>query len=127
MMAVCVDPARVHEAWPHFKHWIKNALDRGTTDFSVHEKDVLEGRCLLWLAYDGERVHAAATTQLVGGVCEIVGCGGEGLSQWLPLIENIEAFARDEKCSAVRLIGRSGWQRILKDYKQTAIILERPL
>ncbi len=99
----------------------------GLTKFGDVEKDVLAGHSLLWLAYQDPIVHAAATTQLVNGVCEIVACGGENLSQFLPLLTDLEQYARDEKCRSMRIIGRKGWVRILKNYKQKAVILERPL
>lgn len=128
MMAVCVDPARIQEAWPHFKHWIRNAIDQvGLVPFAEVEKSVLEGRALLWLAFDGETVHAAATTELSNDICEITACGGEGLSRFLPLIENLEQFARDEKCHAVRIAGRAGWSRLLKNYKTRSVIIERQI
>ena len=128
MISVCVDPKRINEAWPHFKHWIKDAIEKvGLIEFSRHEQDVLSGKALLWLAYDGTKVHAAATTELINGICEIVACGGDGLVQFLPLIENLEQFARDEKCRAMRIAGRAGWSRILKNYKVKSTILERQL
>lgn len=128
MMAVCVDPARIGEVWPHFRDKIRQAVEKvGLTDFAIVERDVLAGRDLLWLAYEEPTIHAAATTSLVNGVCEIVACGGENLKAFLPLLNDLEQFARDEGCKAVRIIGRKGWQRILKNYKQKAVILERPL
>jgi hypothetical protein len=128
MIAVCVDPAKIAQVWPHFSHLIRKAVDKiGIMSFEALENDVLGGRGLLWLAYDGEVVHAAAVTQLVGGICEIVACGGSNLPEVLPLIEDLESFARDEKCTGMRIIGRKGWLRVLKDYKTKAVILERPL
>lgn len=128
MKAVCVDPARINEFWPHFKERIYRAINKvDLIDPAVIERDVLSGRSLLWLAYDGLIVHSAAVTELHDGICEIVACGGENLSQFLPLIADLEQYARDEKCRAVRIIGRKGWMRVLKDYQQKAIILERPL
>ena len=36
---------------------------------------------------------------------------------WLHLLDGIEAFARAEGCDAMRIIGRKGWARVLKDYR----------
>jgi hypothetical protein len=128
MKAVCVDPKQIRKFWPHFKERIDRAINRvGLIDPAIIEKDVLSGRSLLWLAYDGLIVHAAAVTELHGGVCEIVACGGENLQQFLPLINDLEQYARREGCKAMRVIGRKGWLRILKDYQTKAFILERPL
>lgn len=128
MMAVCVDPKRIKEVWPHFRERIEKAISKvGVSDVASVEADILAGRSLLWLAYDGLIVHAAAVTELSGGVCTIVACGGENLSQFLPLINDLEQFARDEKCKAVRIVGRRGWIRVLKNYRQKAVVIERPL
>lgn len=127
MMAVCVDPAQIEQFWPHFKHWIEDAIHRiGLTPFDYVEREVLAGRMLLWLAYDGAKVQAAATTELNDGVCTIV-AGGGGLDAMLSCIPMIESFARDEKCRSTRIIGRRGWMRVLPEYKAKAAILERPL
>ncbi len=128
MMAVCVDPKRITEVWPHFKDRIEKAVTKvGLTEFKRVEDDVLHGRSLLWLAYQDPNVYAAAVTALVDGVLEIVACSGEDLKQFLPLLKDLEAFGKDEKCKAVRIIGRKGWIRVLKDYQTKAVILERPL
>ena len=128
MMAVCVDPKRVSEVWPHFRHYIDSAINKvGLNSPQTIEADVLSGRALLWLAYDGKLVHAAAVTEIVDKVCTIVACGGDGLDDFLPCMISLEQFARDEGCTAMRIIGRDGWQRILKNYKQKAVILERQL
>ena len=128
MKAVCVDPKRINEFWPHFKGRIESAISKvGVSAIGPIEKDVLAGHSLLWLAYDGLIVHAAAVTELNDNVCTIVACGGENLPQFLPLINDLEQFARDEGCKAIRIIGRKGWIRVLKNYKAKAVIIERPL
>ena len=128
MIAVCVDPKQIRDIWPHFRDRIERAISKvGVSEFAPIEKDILSGRSLLWLAYDGLIVHAAAVTELADNICTIVACGGENLPQFLPLLSDLEQFARNEGCKAVRIVGRKGWVRILKDYKTKAIILERPL
>ena len=129
MISVCVDPARITEAWPHFKDKIESAVSKvGLADFEYIERQVLDGRALLWLAWDGETVHAAAVTQLTtDSVCEIVACGGSGLKKFLPLISDLENFAKAENCRAIRIIGRKGWTKVLTGYEPKAIILERAL
>jgi len=126
MMSVCVDPKKINEVWPHFKHLIERAVKKGTSEFGGIESDVLTGHSLLWLAYDG-KVHAAAVTKLYDGVCEITACSGAKLKTFLPLIKDLEAYARDEKCRAVRVVGRRGWIRVLGAYKPVATVLERAL
>ncbi len=128
---VCVDPARISEIWPHASRLIRSAvLKAGVSDFGEVEKSVLTGRSLLWLAWESE-IEAAATTTLntANGrkICTIVACGGADMGSWLPLIAGIEAYAREEGCAAMNIIGRKGWARVLPDYKERLVILEKEI
>lgn len=130
--AVCVDPRQVEPIWECVKHWIKRAMERGDLGtFEAVEDDVIAGQALLWLVWNAPQIQGAAVTQIVATqnsrVCVIVACGGDNMRLWLPLIEKIESYARDEGCDAVRILGRKGWMRVLKSYSAPAIILERRL
>ena len=130
--AVCVDPKQVTCIWECVKHWIKRAMERGDLGtFDEGEDDVVSGQALLWLVWSAPEIRGAAVTQIVctqkSRVCVIVACGGKGVQLWLPLIEKIENYARNEGCDAVRVLGRKGWARVLKDYSVPAVILERRL
>lgn len=130
--AVCVDPKQVHIVWPEVSHWIRRAFQRGDLGrFDAVEQDVLNGGSLLWLVWNDPRIEGAAVTQIYETerslVCEIRACGGGGFKQWVQLIERIEGYARDERCDVVRIFGRKGWMRVLKDYSAPKIILEKRL
>lgn len=129
---LCVDPAQVWQVWPHARDFIRRALARtGLSEFAAVEAEVLSGLQLLWLASDGRRIEAAATTQLttVSGrkICVLVACGGENRTRWLPLLEGIEDYARAEGCTRMQVIGRKGWQRVLRDYRARYVILQKEL
>jgi hypothetical protein len=129
---VCVDPKRVHEVWPHVSRLIGCAVRRTDLSHSLDiEYDILHGDGLLWLAWNGATIEAAATTSLVetdnNKVCILTACGGEGMRRWLPLLKTIESYARKEGCTCVRIYGRQGWQRVLDDYHTKHIILEKGL
>jgi hypothetical protein len=129
---ICVDPKRVLEVWPAVRHLITRAVLRTNLSHSSDiEYDTLHGDGLLWLAWDGRTVKAAATTVLTetdaGTVCILTACGGEDMAQWLPLLAKIEDYARAEGCGCVRIYGRKGWARVLPDYRVEHVILERSL
>ncbi len=86
---------------------------------------MLDGLFLLWIVIDQSKITAACVTSLVGDACEIVATSGTGVNNWVHLIEGIEKYARAEGQVRVRIIGRKGWARLLPDYKQTAVVLER--
>jgi hypothetical protein len=134
---ICVDPARVHEIWPHVRALIFAAMQRGDlSSFRPVEDRVLRGDALLWIAWSGEgsgagHIEAAAVTELQETewrkVCVIVACAGKAMIRWLALAEEIEGYARAEGCSCVRIVGRKGWARVLSSYKTKRIILEKDL
>jgi hypothetical protein len=132
MRIICVDPALADKVWPHVDSAIRAAMQRGAIGaFQPVAQSVLAGRALVWLATDGERIRAAAVTELHATewrkVCVIVACGGNAMRSWLHLIREIEQFAKDEGCAATRIVGRKGWARMLKDYRTKRIILEKEL
>ena len=123
---VCVDPKNVHDIWPQASGLIKAAIERtGLSDFAEVEAQVLKGDQLLWLALS-DHIEAAATTHLSRGVCTLVACSGHHMDRWLPLLAEIEKYARAEGCK-MRIYGRLGWQRVLKNYRVEHVILERQL
>jgi hypothetical protein len=133
---VCVDPKRVQEIWPTVTLLLRRATVRtGLSAFADIERDVLAGDALLWIAVSGEgsalAIDAVASTRLqqtdAGSVCVITACAGNNMSRWLPLISGIENYARDEGCARVRIFGRKGWLRVLEEYEESYIILDREL
>lgn len=130
--AVCVDPKQVDLIWPDVSHWIKRAMQRGDLGrFDDVEADVLSGKALLWLAWIWPEIEGAAVTQISrtekSKVCTIVACGGERVSRWLPLIEKIEEYAKQQDCDRTQIFGRPGWVRLLPDYRARAMVIERRL
>jgi hypothetical protein len=129
---VCVDPERVHEIWPHVRHLLRAACRRTELNaFADIEADILSGRSLLWLAWNGRAIEAAAATILInsdiGRVCIVTVCGGRGMTHWLPLLGEIEAYAKREVCARMRIFGRKGWLRLLDGYTQKHIIMDKDL
>lgn len=129
---VCVAPAEIRHLWPHVEPLLKAAISRtGLSAFQDIEDDVLFGNALVWLAWNGETIEAAASTALQktddGLVCLITACGGSDMKRWLPLLEKIEQFAKAEGCKRTRIIGRKGWLNVLNGYEEKAVIMDREL
>jgi hypothetical protein len=130
--AICVDPKRIHEFWPYARDLIEAAVKRTKLSAWCDIEDaVLCGDQLLWMAWNGKEIEAAATTHLVETeekpVCVLTACGGKDMGRWLPLFSDIETYAKNEGCSCVRIFGRKGWARVLANYQVKHVILERPL
>jgi hypothetical protein len=129
---ICVAPDRVHEFWPHVSDLIHRAIRRTNLSHSQDiDFDVLNGDGLLWIAWNGSAVEAAATTSLIETdtekVCVLTACGGENMRRWLSLLGEIEDYAKAEGCSRVRIFGRKGWVRVLERYRIRNVILEKEL
>lgn len=127
---VCVDPRRVSEVWPHVSLLLRGACRRTRLNaFADIEADILAGRSLLWVAWNGRTIESAAATIQIdsesGKVCIITVCGGNGMKRWLPLIGQIENYARREGCARVRIYGRKGWLRVLDGYQQKYVIMDK--
>jgi len=123
-VAVCVDPQHVGKVWHRVDHFIRSAIERvGIDSFNDIVDDVICGASLLWLAWDGD-IIGAAVTHIEGPVCTIVAYGGKRVDH---LVETLENYARDERCETMRVLGRKGWIRVLKEYHQPYVVLERKL
>ena len=103
----------------------------GITDIADIDRTVQSGDALVWIAWNGLVIKAAAVTQLstIHGerFCTIVACGGQHRNEWLQLIAELERYAKAEDCKAMRIFGRRGWERLLPDYKPARVILEKEL
>ena len=125
-IAVCVDPKDVGKVWTRVDHIIRDAVERvGESNFDDVVDDVLHGVSLLWLVWDGRNIVGAGITELAGDVCTLLAFGGR--LDDLHLLETIENYARDERCVKLRIMGRKGWTRVLRDYRECYVALEKEL
>lgn len=130
-IAVAVPRERLAAVWPAAAPLVARALARsGEMTLDELARALVEGRFLLWLAWDGALAAAAVTEiaeTIAGRVCCIVACGGGNRARWLALRVELERHACRHGCVRMRIYGRRGWQRILPDYRATRIILEKDL
>jgi hypothetical protein len=141
---ICIDPAQVHQFWPFVSPLIEAAMNKGRlTNFSDVERDVFAGDALVWIAWNGEKIKAAAVTEIASAngerFCTIVACGAQtslrslrkldcdDRREWLALIAGLESYAPAEGCAAMRIYGRRGWLRLLPDYRASRVLLEKEL
>lgn len=130
---LCVPPAETSRVWPHVWKYIAAGQKAGgePLDRIATLTDLKLGYLLLWVIYEDQEIVGALITRLVRGnndlVCHWVTLGGRNMQHWLHLQPVIEAYARAEGCSRMRLYGRAGWKRVLREYRQTGVILEKRL
>jgi hypothetical protein len=49
------------------------------------------------------------------------------MGRWLDLLGGIEEWAKAEGAALVRIYGRPGWVRMLRNYQVSNVVLERRL
>ena len=128
----CINAGDAPHLWPVVSHYIIRAFARADIGlFRDTEEAVLEGKALLWVIMDGSALKGAVITQIQltdkRKICTILACGGDDAPSWVHLIEKIEAYARWMECHSMRISGRKGWMKLLKDYRMAHVILEKRL
>lgn len=126
-----VPQEQVKFVWPIVAPWIFKSIERvDLSKFDCVEREVLNGDALLWVVHNGV-IQAAVVTQITGvesgKACTIIACGGDGILDALPLLGRIEEYAKQEGCRSMLVYGRKGWTRVLKDYREHAIVLRKEL
>jgi hypothetical protein len=129
-----IPSAKVGECWDAVRPLLEPSLDPQ----EYQAEDVLaalEARDMqLWVAWDAYgRARCAMTTRIQiyakSKICVLVHCGGEWdacMKQFLD--ETLFPWAKESGASSVRIQGRRGWEKRLKDYfEPIATILERRL
>ena len=127
---LCVDPKVAPQLWRHVEPLLAPAFDHASdATIEVIEADLASGMQLLWVAWDGARIVAAATTALNQTprhkLCIVTAAGGVHLKLWDQFMPMVEAYAKAEGCARVRVMGRKGWAGVLRGYSQPWVVLDK--
>ena len=125
---------QVQDIWPYVVGHVERFTEKTGGRYSPASvlSKLLTADMQLWIVVEGKEISAAVITQISvwdTGLKSlvIVGIGGDGLPNWIHLIERLEEFGREKDCSFVELHGRQGWRRALPDYELTDSSLEKRL
>lgn len=131
-MIVAVQPADVLAWWPQAREFVARVPQTGYSPLDILH-DLTAGRNQLWVVLDeaGE-VCAALVTEIQQypreRVCVGFVCGGDGARRWTGELERaVAAWAGQHQCAAMEIYGRPGWQRVLRGWEQTHVILRKTL
>ncbi len=126
---------RVDDFWEQAEPllWRAIILTGGDETLLSVKNDLRDGRRGLLAAFSVlsmDRMLMAVTTRLVpsgsGRVkCLIGHIGGDDMEKWLGFLPMIESYAREQGCVGMKIVGRKGWLRVLPDYEQTAVVMEK--
>ncbi len=86
----------------------------------------------LWIGADEKTLHVACVTELIrkGGTyyCNVWLTGGRGVNNWIYFLETIEEWAKEQGCDAMLIAkARTGWKRLLPEYKTKTIELVKEI
>jgi hypothetical protein len=118
-------------------HQIQPLLQKALTEAPEYTEDaiilkIINSTSQLWLAEQGDTVLGVTVTNGVQypnlKALNIHLIGGSRIKEWMQMgLEAIENFAKDTQCTEVRLSGRHGWIKMLKDYERTRVTLTKRL
>lgn len=134
MITFRIVPAKeAEEVWPEVRKYIVAALkvsDWGHAPFQILEL-IKSGVLHLAVIEEAGKYLAAATIQITDYStfkrCRVQLCGGEEMNLWIDHIRSIEDFARSLGCDVARIVGRKGWVKVLPDWKETGVVLDKRL
>lgn len=119
--------------WPDVVDLLGAVAERssGRLDIKAIAGAIISGGWQLWVIWDG-RIRCVLATEITVEAtgqknARIVLATGNGASQWVNLIGDIEEWARSEGCRYLEMTARKGWARYLKAYRMTHVLLERDL
>lgn len=117
--------------WHKVGPLLKPALGDGETLEGVLT-ELMARRAQLWIAAHETDINAACVTEILTRgsrtYCNVWLTGGNGVNNWVHFLDTIEAWAKEQGCNAMLIDrARSGWKRILKQYKTKTITLTKEL
>ena len=123
-----IPSGRVRGLWGDIEHLVASALERGHGEYTT--QDILEALLSrdmqLWT-----NGSAIAVTEIItypqSSVCVVVLAAGGPMTEWLPCVSIIEAWAKSEGCTEIRAYGREGWARVMKDWQRSYTVVRKAL
>ncbi len=111
------------------------AYDPMATTVEEIRQDVLEKRAFVWVTLDDDdpettRGYIIGSFYVLRGVKEfVISFAGGNMEYLLKHLDLIEDFAKVNGAKTLKIPGRPGWARVLKerDYKPVAVILKKDL
>lgn len=132
-----VPAAEMTDIWPEVAPLLARAVvfSAGRMNMDLLEKAVKARDMQLWVARVDGKIVGAWVTRLASHIagaklCEIVFCGGGDLERWMtPGLAVTEAWAVAQGYPRIEVLGRHGWERLLKPYgyRKRYVVLEKDI
>ena len=87
---------------------------------------ILDGKAQLWCGR-----ASVIVTELIAyprlKACRIWLAGGDMAELTKEMLPDVEAWASAEGCTRMEVVGRKGWARVLSDYREPSVVLEKEI
>ena len=118
---------RLSDQWQRCHKWISDALEYSGGTHSIEDVYLA---CAIGEAQLHPLEKSCIITEVVDypslTVCRIWLAGGD-LDELVEAEKSIAVWAKAQGCDAMEINGRKGWQRQLKDYTATSVVLTKEL
>ena len=125
-----VSPPELPAVWSSVTPLLERALAREPLwNLGALEQMLRAGHAQLWTATNGDGISAALVTRIViypaGRLCDLTWCAGAEPGDWAEALGPIEAWAKGQGCRGMEIIGRPGWERRLRGFHRSSVILRK--
>lgn len=127
----------VETMWPHVSAYIQAGCDAVTTSETGEnlKAEMLADRLGLWVIFETDTplpflgAAAVGSRETNDGLVTVIRCvGGRDGHKWiLPCLAELEGHAKAAGSVKMELEGRRGWRRLLTDYTEARVVLEKVL
>ncbi len=127
-------PEHIPMVWPTSAPLLIKPIERSCGRLSVDSvySWLMAGKFQLWVVREGNDTLAALVTEIRNyptglRTFNVMLLGGVFREKWLHLWPELANWARAQGCTRAELVGRKGWERVLKDWNWTMIDMEKDL
>tara|TARA_R110002049_G_scaffold242832_1_gene416636 strand:+ start:55 stop:495 length:441 start_codon:yes stop_codon:yes gene_type:complete len=121
MKVSMVPREHVTDIWDAVRPHLKKAADYTYGRYEVDDilDRITDYDHTLWIAFDEESIKGAVVTMMAQyprkKYLDMVFTGGVELKSWkAPMLDLLQKWAFDNKCSGIECTGRPGWAKIFK-------------
>lgn len=133
-MVFCFGTQDIDAYWHLISHHLER-FERETRLITAADlrQQLKDAKKQLWSIYDGQEIAGVAITEIYstarGSVCCLWGaCGTESApGQIERIMDEVRPWAKSLNCVVFEIRGRPGWERRLKGFKRTAVVLEQEI
>ena len=110
------------EVWDEVYDLLEDVVEHYGEDMTMGDvfHALKDGNFQLWTSYKDGKMECATLTSIQESrgnrYCVIYAAAGHNMRAWIGFYNLIEEWAKDMRCTQMRIFGRRGWARVLNMY-----------